>query len=35
MIGLDMDGENKNYTLLDTRDLFEVRPLHLWEEELG
>jgi Calcineurin-like phosphoesterase len=34
VIGLDMDGENRNYTLLDTRDLFEVQPLYQWEEEM-
>jgi hypothetical protein len=34
VIGLDMDGEQGNYTLLDTRDLIEVRPLWQWEEEL-
>jgi hypothetical protein len=34
VIGLDMDGENRNYTLFDTRDLFEVRPLWQWEEEM-
>jgi hypothetical protein len=34
VIGLDMDGENGNYTLLDTRDLFEVQPLYQWEEEM-
>jgi calcineurin-like phosphoesterase family protein len=35
VIGLDMDGERGNYTLLDTRDLFEIRPLYQWEEEMN
>jgi hypothetical protein len=34
VIGLDMDGEQGNYTVLDTRDLLEVRPMLPWEEEL-
>lgn len=35
VLGLDMDGEQGNFTLFDTLDLFEVRPKYLWEEELG
>lgn len=34
VFGLHADGENENYTVFDTLDLFEVQPKYLWEEEL-